>query len=101
MILSSGVERFVLFTAQRHQHVTNRANFGSQGDLIEFSGHPQADDPRFEAPNTHITTSVAGGSLFLMKPVKMRPIAPLIFLPELFPSSVFADEPFPLSRRIS
>ena len=49
----------------------------------------------------HITTSVAGGSLFLMKPVKMRPIAPLIFLPELFLSSVFADEPFPLLRRIS
>jgi len=60
---------------------------------IEFSGHPQPNYPRFEAPN-HITTSVAGGSLFFMKPVKMRPILPSIFLePSL--SSAFADEPFP------
>ena len=59
---------------------------------IDFSGHPQSFllDSHF-----HITTSVAGGSLFLMKPVKMRPIAPLIFLPELFLSRAFADEPFP------
>ena len=64
------------------------------GVLIKFSGHPQANYPRFEAPTNHITTSVAGGSVFFMKPVQMRPVLPSIFLLRHF-TSAFADGPFP------
>ena len=60
------------------------SNFGSLeavSNSLDILG-PISLDSR--PPNNHITTSVAGGALFLMKPVKMRRIVPSAFLAQLF-----------------
>jgi hypothetical protein len=61
--------------------------------LIEFSGHPQANDPRFEAPpHNH----VGRGRFTVFNEACEDATNRFLDVPtELFLSSAFADEPFP------
>ena len=64
-----------------------------EGVLLEFSGHPQANEPRFEAPNNH--TSVAGRFTVFDEACEDATNRSLDFPTAPFLSTALADEPFP------